>query len=382
MTIISSPAIHQSHTGRPRAANTASAPNSIGFLRLALACTVLYSHALLLGGFTATVPDALWEWSRHTLIAGSAAVQGFFVLSGALIARSWMRTPSPLRFLWHRVLRIVPAFWICLAVTALIFTPLAAWHAHRLHGLPSEAPAVFGYIWRNLVQPRGQIAIGEYPRDCPWPGDWNGSLWTLFYEGACYFLVAIIGILGLLRRWRAIGIGLLVTFLALFTIHYVDPDLFRVPTISRLFDTPGKELTMYFIAGILWALKGNDNFGTNIGWWLGLVSTIALIATWHAGIGIATGVLLMPPMLFWLADALPLRRFEALVKGDYSYGFYIYSYPIEQLFAQLGLQRYGPLMFLIASFAATLVCAIASWHLIEKVALQFKSWQPKLRPGL
>ena len=35
--------------------------------------------------------------------------------------------PSPWRYLWHRVLRIFPAFWAALIVTAFLFGPLVTW---------------------------------------------------------------------------------------------------------------------------------------------------------------------------------------------------------------------------------------------------------------
>lgn len=52
---------------------------------------------------------------RSTL--GEQAVPGFFCLSGFLIAGSRMRLDLG-RFLWHRALRIFPAYWTCLIVVA------------------------------------------------------------------------------------------------------------------------------------------------------------------------------------------------------------------------------------------------------------------------
>ena len=88
--------------------------NALGTVRLALAATVVLSHAFLVLG----------EASELTQLAGAWAVNGFFALSGYLITRSRLRLPLG-RYLWHRALRILPAFWTVLVAVALVAAPLA-----------------------------------------------------------------------------------------------------------------------------------------------------------------------------------------------------------------------------------------------------------------
>ena len=65
----------------------------------------------------------------------------------------------------------------------------------------------------------------------------------------------------------------------------------------------------------------------------------------------------------------PIRSFNRL--GDYSYGLYIYAFPVQQsLVARFPELTPGPLF--LAAFAVTLVLAILSWHLIENPALGIK----------
>jgi peptidoglycan/LPS O-acetylase OafA/YrhL len=56
--------------------------------------------------------------------------------------------------------------------------------------------------------------------------------------------------------------------------------------------------------------------------------------------------------------------------GDYSYGLYLFAFPIQQALKAVwpGLQPWP--MFASAALL-TLLCAIASWHLIEKPALAY-----------
>ena len=113
--------------------------NSIGFLRFFFAATVVWSHAFPLGGFS---EDPLNRLNFNAPTTGFLAVGGFFVLSGFLITRSYETVGSVGRFIWHRFLRIFPAFWVCLMVTAFGLAPLAFAYQHgTLHHYFTEVPA-------------------------------------------------------------------------------------------------------------------------------------------------------------------------------------------------------------------------------------------------
>ena len=92
--------------------------NALWSLRLALATVVAIVHVQELG----------WREQPllgHTLL-GDLAVDGFFVISGFLVTRSALRLSSLRRFAWHRALRIMPGFWVCLAFTAFVAAPIVA----------------------------------------------------------------------------------------------------------------------------------------------------------------------------------------------------------------------------------------------------------------
>jgi peptidoglycan/LPS O-acetylase OafA/YrhL len=58
--------------------------------------------------------------------------------------------------------------------------------------------------------------------------------------------------------------------------------------------------------------------------------------------------------------------------NDYSYGIYIYAWPVSQLLAIWGVARWGYLPFTLLTIAATVPMAIGSWWLVEKRALSLK----------
>src|SRR5262245_27203349 len=94
--------------------------NSCTFLRLFFALLVVIGHAYVLGGF-GEVP--LHRWTGGALSGREMAVQGFFVLSGFLIATSLGQHSSLWRFTCHRTFRILPAFWVYLALIVFVVTP-------------------------------------------------------------------------------------------------------------------------------------------------------------------------------------------------------------------------------------------------------------------
>ena len=111
--------------------------NSLNFLRLVLAFSVVYAHASELGWF------GLHDVVVNDTGLGTIAVYGFFGISGYLIAGSASRN-SVGRYLWQRFLRIFPAFWVCLVVTAFVFGAICVGHhsraALRLRLLPQTPP--------------------------------------------------------------------------------------------------------------------------------------------------------------------------------------------------------------------------------------------------
>jgi len=60
---------------------------------------------------------------------------------------------------------------------------------------------------------------------------------------------------------------------------------------------------------------------------------------------------------------------------DYSYGFYIYAFPVQQSIIYL-YPEISPLIFISSGFIITMIFAALSWHYIEEPMMRFK---PKKR---
>tara|TARA_R110002094_G_scaffold219678_1_gene191788 strand:+ start:407 stop:1000 length:594 start_codon:yes stop_codon:yes gene_type:complete len=160
--------------------------NAFGFLRLLFATMVVYSHAWFLAG-PEKEPYASWLFNGAEF-PGGLGVKCFFVISGFLVMRSERRSQTTRAFLWKRGLRIYPGLWGCLLVTGLLF-PLITGYVMKV-GTP-DMDSGYSYVWSNALQPRQQVGIeGMFPA-IYYPGDLNGSLWTLQYELGCYALLGL-----------------------------------------------------------------------------------------------------------------------------------------------------------------------------------------------
>src|SRR5271166_3036519 len=103
---------------------------------------------------------------------GDIAVDAFFAVSGFLIAASASRNSVP-RYLWQRFLRIFPAFWVCLLVTAFLIAPIGWVAEDRSLSSYWSAPAgPIHYVVVNWFLRMHAYGIAGTPRLVPYPNAW------------------------------------------------------------------------------------------------------------------------------------------------------------------------------------------------------------------
>ncbi|WP_432561690.1 acyltransferase family protein [Kineococcus sp. SYSU DK003] len=327
--------------------------NALDLLRLLLATTVAVVHTLQIG--TGRQPRT------GSTDLGSLAVDAFFVLSGFLVARSYLRLNSLRRYLWHRALRILPGFWVCLLLTALVVAPLLAVLEGRAASSVFTGPdSALDYLHRNALLQIQQFGIASLTGNSGTPDVVNGSLWTLLFEACCYGIVAGLGLLGILRRQRWVVLVLLAA-LWLLTI-----------AATAGWNPLGSELMLrlgfVFLLGTAGHLYADR---IPVRGWLAAASLALVVVGLSA---LPDHRALAGPafayLCLWAVVSCPWRPH---LRWDLSYGTYVWHWPIAQLLFAAGLASVSAVPFVLLGLAVTAVIATASWLLVEHPALSWKN---------
>ena len=324
--------------------------NSLNAIRLGLACIVIVIHSSAVGGY-GPLPgfEHVWE----------TALASFFVISGYLITSSRVTTKGILNYYWRRFLRIYPAFFVALLVVAVIIAPLSALISRSAN---YDWASALGYIVNNLAVYYKQLGIDGTLTSAPYGSAWNGSSWTLFYELLCYVGIGVLASIVPRKFLKSAVIGVFaVCTVGTAAVHFFGTDMH--PVVETAVRLGG-----YFGAGaILFVCRDRIRL-SRLGALLAAVTIITLVAvnafTVFGGLPIAY-------LVMYLGVALPLSKVGA--KNDFSYGTYIYGFPVQQVLALVFPDQQLPLLgFMGLSIAIAFPLGITSWFLIEKPALRLK----------
>ena len=336
-----------------------SAPNDPLFghnhftpIRWVLAGFVALGHFWLMT--TGYEPFRIHQWT-----GGYMAVNGFFVLSGLLIMKSLATRDNLKSYAVSRILRIYPALIVIIVAFILIFSPFFSKPGGLVNLTSFET---WSYALRVLLMgdPEGApggIFAGNLEED------FNGPLWTIRYELAAYVLAALAFFVGLAKRlWTTI-----LMLVGVAGVYFLAPLLFDVSDLPASIMPLFRLSTCFLLGMTLWHWPA----GRRPPWWSITVIAV-LFAIFGAGfLGEFLATLLLTGIMLRLG--LSRRQFNPLLKlPDYSYGIYIWHYPIIQavLFLIPGL---GPFEVMAISTPLFILFAGLSWHVIEKPALRLKS---------
>ncbi|WP_157215851.1 acyltransferase family protein [Flavisphingomonas formosensis] len=334
--------------------------NNFTFLRFVAASMVIVAHAYDLLNQPA-IKDPLFQLIGRTM--GWTGVSIFFTMSGFLIMNSLNRSANLVKFARARALRIFPGLSACILLS-IVFLGIFATSRPLVDYFTDVQTLRFAVGNISLLSIQ-YILPGVFQHN-PMPAV-NGSLWTLPYEVICYILAAFASGLGLLRSDSrraatfAVSLFMILAFVA-FQAHRPSGGIStRLLLMSRL--------DACFIFGMAYATFGN-RFKLRI--WhaaaLGLISWLTAATPFYD----LTLSAALAAFVLWLAfvPSQILRRISRW--PDYSYGIYIYAFPIQQ-FLIMKTPGLTPALHALTAFPLVLIPASLSWHFIEKPALKLKN---------
>lgn len=346
-----------------------SKSNNFNLLRLLFAAFVVYTHSFAVLGLMNMNPV------RGILVStwlSKIGVNGFFLISGFLITRS-MAQGSIVYYTISRVLRIYPALLFSTAVTILVmfFFSDLNFKDYILHSQTIKFFIGNTTLFKTVVGLLPGVFEDHLIKVV------NVSLWTLVVELRMYLIIGILGVLGVIRH-PFIAKCVLIVLLVLLLSNY-GPD---VPLVHD--KDNWTRVSMHFFWG---ALIYFFRYEIPIDWRLFIASVLMFL--WLQGKPGYDQLSVLPfsYIVFWLGLGFvwkdPINIF-----GDLSYGLYIYSFPVQQIFRNLW-PNINVYLHIILSLILAGMAAYCSWWLIEARALrlkkffapQLKSLSFKNRPG-
>jgi len=327
-----------------------SRASGFDYMRISLALLVLVFNAatILYGqGFA----DQMWRGPLHPFIAIIGPM--FFSLSGFLIAGSLNRCKSIVEFIGLRILRLVPALLVAVLLIALLLGPIFT----TLHlGMYFTDLRVYEYLL-NLFGALHLELPGVFATNS-FAGVVNMQLWVLPREVKCYVLVALMSIIGVSRPSRQL--------MMFFVLLHIIAAAYFLSVNTHIHDAPtsfsGYLLLLCFVDGVsMYVFR----------------RSIASNALLFAGAATLSIVLLTVPGGTWFAS-MPVtyvtvylglrnpRRSRVLLSGDYSYGVFLYGFPVQQAVVA-AMPSFGHFYLSVAiGLPCTLAFAVASWWLVER----------------
>ena len=331
-------------------------PSGFDYLRISLATMVVIIHAPVI---TLGTPGGEMVWHSSMLPVIRMVIPMFFALSGFLIASSFERTPSLYKFFGLRIIRIGPALFVETLLSALVLGPLMT--EFTLKNYFSD-PLFFNYFKNIVGDPQFHLPglFAHTPNNLV-----NFQLWTIPFELECYLLIGLVGLLGG-QRYRIIApIAMIMiiagSLLVRVLVWHNMPEIYR--------PLPGPLLVISFIAGVsVYFYREYLSSG---------VFTIILLTIVNLVIFRLPGFwqFFSPITIAWLVGCIGTlnpHRLAVLRGADYSYGLYLYGYPIEQTVVYIFPHVLSPVFTAILALIFASVFAAFSWHFVEKPALKLR----------
>lgn len=319
--------------------------NNFDLLRLTSALVIIISHAYALQiGY-----ESMYRFDPM-IFFGTTALATLFVTSGYLISLSWISQPDPKRFMWKRILRVFPGLIPAVIFTLFVIGPIATSLSFSDYFMALFTPISL----MSLPFFNNGACIGLFDQN---PVTFvNASLWTIPVEFGMYILVALLGVIGIFRK-KSILLGLILINFLMWILVYSDPSLSKI------------RFALYFLIGAYLGIHHSTHrYRPAVACLLVGLLVVAVSSPFYEFVALVA----VPYLVLCVAHLrIPtLNRFGE--KGDFSYGVYIYAYPIQQTLIVLLGPALPLWLFCLLSIGLTFPLAYLSWNFIEKKALALK----------
>ena len=300
-----------------------SRDNNFNLIRFTAAFLVLVSHSFPLATGRG---DSEPLYNLIGIGFGHIAVDIFFITSGFLITGSLLRSNSIKKYITARVLRIYPAIFIAVSLTVLVLGP--ALTSVSLKEYFSHQTVI--YFFKNISLIFGvEFQLPGVFENVPWKNAVNGSLWTLPYEVKMYaYLLGIFVVINVLSKYLSLRLLGNFSFKKIIALIAISSVLFQFYLMLQNKEhTDFFRLFSFFFIGSFFYCYADKIPMKSI--YLTISSLLLICTATYQYLFMEFYSLLLPYLVFSIAY-IPkgrIRKFNDF--GDYSYGFYIYAFPVN-----------------------------------------------------
>lgn len=335
--------------------STSSNQNNFDIFRIYLALVVFFAHYSILTQTPAYFP------TNFFIFNSTFAVNCFFIVSGYLITKSWIKRPDIRQYSSSRIKRILPLYFlvVCSSFILGIFTtslpPSQFFQTGGIHYL------LFNLVFLNFLHPDMPGLFTHNPVHAV-----NGSLWTIKLEVAFYLLVPIIYSITQTKKSR-FYITVILFILSLIAAYLTNYFVHKLHLPNQL-TYQIQSYFCYFMAGAIFNFISPTK-KTMVVLFISSILYFCLYPNWEDLRGInlfsstATAVFVIT-ICEYIKPSISVPN----KVGDISYGIYALHFPIIQFLIQFRIIQNDFLSMLLTLFIV-LILSLLSWHLFEKKIL-------------
>ncbi len=312
--------------------------NNFDILRIILALIVFYMHMGTLAGI-----DVLSK------LPGELAVKCFFVVSGYLIVKSYLRHGDLLAYAKARFFRIYPLYFVVVSLCFIVGYLNYSLSFIDYLTVGALKYLISNYLFANFLAPLlPEMFIGNVTSAV------NGALWTIKVEVMFYLSVPFI--YGFLNQY--VDNKKLTALLAIFStfFYYAIGYLIENHSLHHSFNNQLPSMMLFFMVGAFFNFM--DLSFLRVSHLILIIPLLFVLKEFHPIYAVLVG-------LFVYIVAYVVKPIKVSDKiGDVSYGIYIWHFPVIQLLIMHGFFENIYAGFILSSLLVVLL-ALGSWHFIE-----------------
>lgn len=323
--------------------------NCFDIIRLFAAITVIISHQYSLSGLSEPIFLGMSTY-------GGVAVIVFFAISGFLITKSCMRSQGFISYISKRARRIFPALLPCAIFMYLVLGVYLRWGDLSSYINISILKNIISVVTIQGAPPHSGIFDGFIH-----PYSLNDSLWTLPLEFLCYLLLGVVFFL-FKNALKAMLISFVVLFIiSIYLLFNKTSIVFFGVVLQAL---PVRALS--FLTGAVMALTISYWNDKKIKKYIFMISFFILLSVAYKNEINVLGYILLSIITIVVGCSFK----DKIISGrfDYSYGIYIYSFPVQQfIINKLQFEFY---FGMFVSIIVSIFFGFLSWHFVESKFLK------------